>query len=399
MSANVNVHLYPTAFTHETRLLRITQSLREAGVFSSIHIVAGWRDRSTARHERLDDTREVWRLDAQFGGGSLLARSWSMALWSAKVLRRFAFGKVNCVNAHSLSVLPVAVALKLLHRCSLVYEPHEIETETVGMHGVRRQLARWCEASLIGFADEVCVTSSGHGDWYADAYSIRPPRVIRNYPYRKSESPSEEPLNLRQRCAVDAGDILFVYQGLIARPRGTDLLLEVFSRVPGDRHIVFMGFGPGAASVQEHASRHRNIHYLPAVEPDRVQAVTATASIGIHMMDDSCVNHLHALPNKVLEYLNAGLPAIVSALPEMSGLVLRAEAGWVVPVGSADQLEELIRSIQPADVDTRSRNAKRWARDNVWETESRELIAMYESMGFVDSQRTQRIAGKPVSHA
>lgn len=378
----MNVHLYPTAFLHETRILRVTRTLRDRGLFDEIVIIAGLRDRTLKRNEVLDSVRRVWRVDAGYHRRSVVGRIWSTLWWSVQVVHSLRGQSVACVSAHSLAVLPVGAMLKWLHSCKLVYEPHEIETETSTIVGVARLLAKVVERVLIGYADERCFTSEGHANWYANEYGAQSRWVVRNVPYAMPASRPRSRNDLRRQFNLSASDMLFLYQGVLSEPRGVHLLLDVFAHADSDRHIVFMGYGPSTELVQQVASRHANVHYVPAVTPNEVQEVTATADVGIHMMDASCVNHLYALPNKVLEYLNAGLPAIVSALPEMSRLVVQSGAGWVVEVGNASELASLIATLDREDVRQRAARASKWAASNSWERESDILAQMYRGLGF-----------------
>jgi glycosyltransferase involved in cell wall biosynthesis len=99
-------------------------------------------------------------------------------------------------------------------------------------------------------------------------------------------------------------------------------------------------------------------------------------------MDDSCINHLQALPNKPMEYINAGIPAIVSDLPEMGKLIRSSGAGWVVPVDDESNLETFILGLESDEIVRKSKKANLWANMNNWEQEEGILISMYENLGF-----------------
>jgi glycosyltransferase involved in cell wall biosynthesis len=380
----VNVHMYPSPFTHETRILRITNTLARSGVFDRIHVVAAQRERvDLAEHEDLDLVRHVWRVPTRVARRGLVGKVVNALEWSVRVLWYFRKEPVACINVRTLSVLPVGVLLKLLKRARLIYDVHEIETETPEITGVRRTASKLTESILVRFADEVAVTSDMHGQWYESNLKLPHVWVVRNYPYQRVDVPPTKSL-LREAFDIPPDHFLFLYQGAIAKPRGTDLLMRVFSRLPADRHIAFMGFGDpeDMEELSEYRRRHPNIHYHPAVPPAEVWRYTSGADAGIHMMDDSCVNHLYALPNKPMEYMNAGIPAIVSDLPQMGALIRDAGAGWVVPVNDGERLESLIRSMTRADLAEKGRLARQWAREHTWETQELILHSMYERLGF-----------------
>lgn len=377
----LNVHMYSSPFTHETRILRVTRSLIEGGVFARVLVVAALRQPGTAEREQFGERRSVWRIPTSIRRAGFVSKVLNALEWSARAFWGLRREKIECLNAHALSVLPLAVAIKLIKGCRLVYDAHEIETETTEMSGLRKKLSRLTERLAMPFVDVVALTSEGHGRWYRAEFPRTDVRVIRNCPYLPRRARPERSL-LRTAFGIPENELLFLYQGAIARPRGTDLLLDVFLDVAPDRHIVFMGFGPGVERVKALEKERPNIHHHPAVAPGDVYLYTCGADVGIHMMDDSCINHLHALPNKPMEYMNAGIPAIVSDLPEMGSLIRESQAGWVVPVNDGETLGSLIRSLTPEEIAERAVFARRWTEANNWESEELKLFEMYRQLGF-----------------
>lgn len=382
MGKKIDVHLYQSPFTHETRILRVTKSLVDANVFDQIFVIASLRHENTEEHEDLDEKRHVWRIPAMMKRRGLISKVLLTLEWS---LRAFLFVRkldLKCVNAHALSVLPLSVLIKFWKRCKLVYEPHEIETKTTEVQGVRKFFSEWTHKTLIRFADVVALTSEGHAEWYRREYKLNNVWVIRNCPYKRKKAISTSENRLRKKFNIPESELLFLYQGAIAKPRGTDLLMRVFSRLPKNIHIVFMGFGSDLDTLFEYEKKFSNIHYHPAVPPNELLHYTSCADVGIHMMDDSCINHLYALPNKPMEYMNAGIPAIVSDLPEMGRLIRDSKAGWVVPVNDENALEHLILNLNVEEAREKVQLAKSWASQNNWEEEEKVLFSMYEKLGL-----------------
>jgi glycosyltransferase involved in cell wall biosynthesis len=385
MANGLNVHMYPSPFTHETRILRVTQTLTAERIFDAVLVVAALRKAGTTEHETIDAQRQVWRIPVGIERRGLISKVFNSLQWNWRAFRRLRNEPILCLNAHALSVLPLGVLLRWLKGCKLVYDAHEIETETTETQGIRQRVSKFIERRMVRSADVLAFTSHGHADWYRKEYGLTNLWVIRNHPYRRT-TPFPERSIFREKFAVPEGHTLFLYQGAIARPRGTSLLMDVFTRLPAHLHIVFMGFGDDLARLRELEKTHPNIHYHPAVAPGEVANYTSGADVGIHMMDDSCVNHLHALPNKPLEYMNAGIPAIVSDLPEMGRLVRDSGGGWVVKVNDGAALENLILSLTPAQIAEKAARAREWAATNTWENEESVLRDMYRTLGFTGTR-------------
>lgn len=377
----LNIHIYPSTFANETRILKIVRSLRGAGVFSHITVLALWKE-GLPGHETLQDGIDVVRV-APLIGASMTGRLGLIAKavgWYLGVLMALRGRPVSCCNCHSLPVLPLSVLVKWWKSCVLIYDPHELETETAGLRGLRQRAARILERSLIRFADAVCVVNRSIADWYGATYQLSGLHVVRNLPHR-SLSPPERTGLLRRAIGVDPATTLFLYQGLLAPGRGVHLLIDAFSRLPADRHIVFMGYGELSEHIRNAANQRRNIHYLPAVPPDRLHAYTCDADVGIALIEDVCLSYRLSLPNKLFEYAVCGVPSVVSDFPEMGAFVTRYDCGWpIAPM--ADALVDLLRDQPLEGIAAKRANSIRAGMAFCWQEEERPLLAMYRSLGF-----------------
>jgi glycosyltransferase involved in cell wall biosynthesis len=373
-----NVHIYPTAFRHESRILRITGSLAGAQVFDRFEVYAMW-DEGLPVEEFIDAKRSVWRMRSRIPRKmGLIAKMLRFCEWTVRGVMRSRNRQLACVNPHSVSALPMAVCLKLLKRCHLVYDTHELETETVEAHGVRKLLGKIVERALIPFADKVVVTTDGYAEWYRSHYKLTNVVTIKNYPLRADRSISSN-RTLRDDCNLKPNDILFVYQGLIARARGIELLLDVFSRLEPKKHIVFLGFGKLLPLVEEYAAKCSNIHFRPGVKPLEVVAYISSADVGVSLIEHACLSYYHTLPNKVLECLSAGVPVIVSNFPDMGALVTKFDCGWKVPV-ERSSLFNLISTLDRDLIDQKKIQARAWAAGHCWEGEAETLLKMYQEL-------------------
>ena len=382
----LDIHMYPSSFRHESRILRITGSLCEARVFDRIHILATW-ERGLPECEPLDANRTVWRVRTPcmgYGGG-LIRKTCRFLEWSLRCLNRFRSQDIECVHPHSLSMLPMALAFRVLTGCRVVYDTHEFEPETIEARGVRKLMGKMIERCAMPFLDRIVVTSDGFGRLYEERYGVDNVVVVKNYPLR--HQPGQGPdVTLKQRLGIPEDELLFIYQGLMSPGRGIDLMLPVFERGDPRKHLVFMGFGQLLPRAEQYAARCRNIHVLPGVAPHEVVRYVSTADVGFCLIERTCLSYYHTLPNKLLESLQGGVPVIVSDFPDMGAVIDQWGCGWKVPVAEK-RLAELVESIHPAEVAEKKTQARRWAQECYWEREVEQYLAMmHEVLGLSTRQ-------------
>jgi glycosyltransferase involved in cell wall biosynthesis len=375
----LDIHMYPSTFRHESRILRITGSLTEAQMFDQIHILATWED-GLPECEALDETRTVYRVRTPWlgQGGGLIRKTFRFLEWSLRCLKMSRGQHIECVHPHSLSMLPMALAFRLLTGCKVVYDTHEFEPETIDARGVRKLMGKVIERCAMPFLDRIVVTSDGFGQLYEQVYGVDNVVVVKNYPLRH-ETGSEPGVSLKQRLGIPEDELLFIYQGLMSPGRGIDLMLPVFERGDTRKHLVFMGFGRLMPQAEQYAARCRNIHVLPGVAPHEVVRYVSTADVGFCLIERTCLSYYHTLPNKLLESLQGGVPVIVSDFPDMGAVIDQWNCGWKVPVDVA-ALAALVESINPADVARRKIQARRWAEACYWEREVEKYLEMLQSV-------------------
>lgn len=325
----VNLHVTLTSFRNESRVLKETKSLIEHGIVDRATIIA-LHEPGLPERETLDPNRLVLRL-------ALATRRWPRNLvvqlvkyveFAARLLSHARAVRPTIVTVHSLALLPAGVITKWVTGAALVYDCHELETETFGLSGLRQTLSRLVERSLIRYADLVLVVSESIKEWYASAYGIDNLATVMNCPVSRGPGRTRK---LHEALGLPEDRRIVLYQGGIVGGRGVDGLLRAFAAHDDGRHVlVFMGYGYLEPLVEEYASRHSNIRLQPAVPPDVVLEYTASADVGVSYIDNPSLNDRYCLPNKLFEYLMAGIPAIVNDAPEMRRLVETYGVGVVL---------------------------------------------------------------------
>jgi len=378
----LNLHVYPSPLTHESRMLKETEAIASFASFDRVVLVGaaaqGLPDRAV-----IDARREVVRIsrDAPPWLPGSAGKVFGVAVWTFRVLRRFRNEPLACINCHSLSTLPLGVLLKLRTRARLVYDPHELETEANGLAGPRRAMSKVVERALYRAADEVIVVGERISDWYHHAYGGRRPTVILNCPPARESRRSSA---LREALGLPTDAMIFLYQGILGPGRGVELLLHAFANLDDPRKVlVFLGMGPLEREIAAIAARRANVRLHPAVPPLRLPEFTASADVGMCLIEDTCLSYRYCMPNKLFEYFAAGVPAVVSNLPEIAQVVASQDSGWVVPGWSASELRSIIGSIGPREIEAARVGAARAAGVYTWQAQVPALTSVYARLGFV----------------
>jgi len=375
----VNLHIYPSPIRLESRIFRITEALDAWSTFDRIAIV-GMGDGVLPPHEKLSGRREIIRVKTWVGNSRLLPIRMARFLsWYFMTILTFHRQPLACVNCHSLSALPIGWLLKKLTGAKLIYDTHELETETINSFGIKRWLAKRTEAAFILAADEIVVVGPKIGDWYRAHYPGVQPVVIRNLP--ENDYVATRLDLFRQRLGIPATSLIFFYQGILDRGRGVGITLDAFAKTAPDRCVVFLGFGPQSEHIAEYSRKYPNIHLLPAVPPNELRNYTRSGDVGLCLIEPKCLSYVYSLPNKLFEYMGSGVPVIAAKLPEMSAIVEAAECGWTVE-NDSDALRRLVASVTRQDLAARGARGARWTSENAWANESEKLKKLYARLYF-----------------
>jgi glycosyltransferase involved in cell wall biosynthesis len=370
--------------THESRIFKESDALVRLRLFSQVLLIgvltAGLPSRQVRQPgvEILRFPRSApRRLPAQ------LRKVVGLVTWAFRVYREVQGLEPACINCHSLPCLPLAVMLKVRTGARLVYDAHELETETNGLQGLRKLLSKAVERVLYRFVDETIVVSESIADWYAQAYGRGRPAVVLNCPPRRDHIRTDA---LRRILSIEESAIIFLYQGILGPGRGVKPLLDAFeAQTDDERVLVLMGMGPYEQLVREAAGRRRSIRFHPAVPPDELIAYTASADVGVCLIEDTCLSYRYCMPNKLFEYFSAGIPVIVSDLPEIARVVQDGGAGWVASLDTG-ALARTIGAIRPTDLSARRHAVRELANRYTWEAQATIIRSVYERLA-------RRVAG------
>jgi glycosyltransferase involved in cell wall biosynthesis len=306
-----------------------------------------------------------------------------------KAMRALRAEPADVYIANDLDTLPAAVVARRRLGGRVLYDSHELYTEHVGTPRktrVARAVQAAVERRLICRADRVITVNESIADELSLRYGASRPAVIMNVPARPTEPRDLEPVDLRRKLGLHPGRRLALYVGGISTGRGMEEMVAS-ARFLDDVDIVLLG--PVSASyrrgLEESAAAAGvadRVFFASAVAGNEVMQHAAGADVGLVPYRNTCLNNYLSLPNKLFEYLAAGVPVVASDFPELRRVVRGEEVGATCdpddPADIARAIAEVIRD--PEWHRALSANARRAAERFTWERERPKLLKIMDDL-------------------
>lgn len=339
--AGLYLQVYQSPLQNASRMMKIGKSIHETGLFEETHLV-GVKVSSLPVREHVADGVTINRLPGSSRRGNF-GRALRVLLWQPRVYRRYRRRRLTVVAAHNVWVLPLCARLARVSGARLVYNAHELETETIAMHGLKQRLAKRVESSLIRRCSIVSVVNEPIAEWYRTTYELPKPVVVGNIP----ESVDAE-VGFRKRLGIADDEMLYVHTGNLVEGRSIREILDAFSRT--GHHVAFLGEGHLRSDVTAYAGRFPNIHWVPPVEPQLIVAHVREADVGLCLIEHQLsLSDRLSSPNKLLEALAAGIPALCTDLVEARRHMGAQAPAWIIENPRTD-LEAALDRISKEDV-------------------------------------------------
>jgi glycosyltransferase involved in cell wall biosynthesis len=279
--------------------------------------------------------------------------------------------------ANDWTTLPVAQRLAEEQNVPFGYDTHELATSEYGHRTKWRILYQPLILALerrgIAAASVVSCVSDGIAGHLQHLYRMKErPMVVRNMPHYESYA-----------FRPTSSSIRVLYHGIVAPGRGLEACIASVSQWAEGRSLSIRGPAQDAyraeleALIAEEGVGDR-VTLLPPVPMTDLIREAAAFDVGIFIFPSANRHNVYVLPNKIFEYVMAGLAVCVSALPEMAAVVRGHDLGVLVEGMEPEKIAAAINSPDRARVDEFKRNAVKAAAELNWEAESPQLIAAYD---------------------
>jgi glycosyltransferase involved in cell wall biosynthesis len=279
--------------------------------------------------------------------------------------------------ANDWPMLPIAAEAAATKGGIVVYDSHELALEEFAERPEWRKYVRpvvaHVEAAYIRGAKVVSSVSPGITAHLDATYRVPAPHLtLRNAPGFQATDPrpTRDPVRL-------------LYHGLVAPGRGLEAVIESAAswktgftltvRGP-DSPPGYMDQLAALAARQGVASR---VSFEGPVPMTSLVSAARPFDIGLMALPGHSAHTRFALPNKLFEYMMAGLALAVTDLEEMVTLLEDTGAGFSLGDGSASAVTAALGALTRADIDRMRGAALEAAKRYNWDTEAAPVMDAY----------------------
>jgi len=264
------------------------------------------------------------------------------AEYNVKLFFKLLFGKYDIVLSNDTDTLPAAYLATRLRKRPIVFDAHELFTEVpelVHRPAIKRIWQSFEDFILpkIKYAYTVCQPIA---DIYNTRYDLKM-EVVRNAPLTIT-STIKTPKRL-----IFEGKKMLLYQGAVNVGRGLEWVIDA---MPYLDNVVFCIAGDGDISneITERIIRlglQDKVLMMGKIPFEELYNYTISADLGISLLENRGLNYYYSLPNRIFDFVQAGVPVLATDFPEIRNVVDSYQIGTLIDHYEPEYLAETIRNI------------------------------------------------------
>lgn len=347
---------------NDSRITNLTNSLKDEGCKVSV-ISFDWFIR---KEKYFDDTIKVFKLNK--GKAALFFYLHFSFLLIIELIKT----KADIFFAEDFYTLPFVTIIAKLKRAKVYYNSRELYAFLGGLRNrpYLQAIVRAVEKFFIKKVDLVLTTGEMDSKFLENYYKINNTLVIRNIPL--FQVPKEK-FDFRKKYNIPKDYLILLYQGVLLEGRGVPIIINALKELP-KTYLIILGDGEqknNFRKLAEDLNVEKRVIFAGVYDQKELINYTAGADIGLALIENISISYYHALPNKLFEYIMAGLPVIVSNLPQMKKIVEDYKVGEVVDIEKGESIVSIIQKWyeNPALLNEYKKNCLIAAKELNWQEE------------------------------
>ena len=291
------------------------------------------------------------------------------------------FHRANLLLSNDLDTILPNYFISRLKGQKLIFDSHEYYTETPELVNRPRVQRVWkrIEGFTVPKLGKMITVCDSIADLFREKYGVEV-QVIRNIPPRKALPPKGDKTALGlptdKHLLILQGSGINIQRGAEELVQAMSLLDNCFLRIIGGGDVL-----PILKQMVEELKIADRVRFFPRMPYAQMMSYTQLAELGFCLDKDTNLNYRFSLPNKLFDFIQAGVPIVASHLTEIEKIIRKYDLGLFIENHEPETIAATIREAL-SDEARRERwkqNLSVAAQDLCWENEEQKLFAFYQA--------------------
>ncbi|MDZ4810714.1 MAG: glycosyltransferase [Bacteroidota bacterium] len=297
---------------------------------------------------------------------------WFYAEYNIRLFFFLLFKKMDAICAIDLDTILPCLRISRWKRIPRIYDAHELFTElkeVISRPAIQKVWTRIERRAVPKFKHGYTVSESIAQE-FKRRYKVDY-KTIRNVPVL-------QPLTNDKQT-----ERFILYQGAVNEARGLEYLIPAMQWV--NSKLVICGDGNFMEQLKKLVSDYKleeKVELQGMLSPDKLREISQKAFIGVAVPEKEGLNQYLALPNKLFDYIHAGLPQVTVNYPEYRKINSQFEVAVLLDDISPKRIAEALNNLLMDDVlYKRLKENCLKARELLnWQQEEKKLISFYHTI-------------------
>jgi glycosyltransferase involved in cell wall biosynthesis len=260
------------------------------------------------------------------------------------------FKKADLLYANDLDTLLPNYILSKIKNLPLIYDSHELfcEVPELQQSPLKKKIWESLEHFIVPQLKYCITVSEGIADIYFKKYKVKF-HVVRNIPVVSQVNS----IKTRKELGLPEDKKIILLQGAgININRGAEELMEAMLKI-NNVLLLIIGSGDVWEALQQkrkHLHLEDKVLLINRLPKEALMHYTVNADLGLSIDKSDNPNYYNSLPNKLFDYIHAGIPVLASRLPEIEKIIKRFNIGTFIeshdPLHIASKIADLLVSAE-----------------------------------------------------
>ncbi len=301
------------------------------------------------------------------------------AFYNIRLFFFLMFHKADLLVANDLDTLLANYLVSKIKGIPIVYDSHEYYCGVPELLNRPKVKAIWhgIEKRIFPKLRHIYTVNDSIANLYKEEYKVDI-KVVRNVPvYKETNS-----LKTRKELGLPEEIPLIIFQGAgINIDRGAEEAVMAMKWVK-DAVLMVIGSGDVIEKLKETSNKPElkdRIIFIPKLPFNDLKQYTMQAEIGLTLDKDTSINYRFSLPNKLFDYIHAGIAVLGSKVVEVKKIIDNYQVGELIenhePKHIADKINEMLANKE--QLKTYKKNSIEASKQLNWQNEQEELKKIY----------------------